>query len=160
MRESPDSSHSARLQLEQFVPFRLNRLAVAVSENLSEVYRETFGLDVPEWRVLVTVCAGNGCTAQHIVASTRMHKTRVSRAVASLVHRKLIERAANPADAREMPLHATRAGEQLYQRLVPLALAREQEILSCLDTDERQAFLGALDRLEASLDLGDVEDVG
>ena len=155
MRESSDPGKSAKLQLERFVPFRLNRLAVAVSENLSQIYRETFGLDVPEWRVLVTVCAGNGCTAQHIVASTRMHKTRVSRAVAGLVHRKLIEQTANPADAREMPLHATRAGEQLYQRLVPLALAREQEILSCLDTVQRQAFLDALDRLEASLDLGD-----
>jgi len=153
MRDGSASAKGARLQLEQFVPFRLNRLAVAVSENLAEIYRETFGLDVPEWRVLVTVCSGNGCTAQHVVASTRMHKTRVSRAVAGLIHRRLIERTASPTDARQLPLHATSAGEQLYQRLVPLALAREREILSCLDPAQRQAFLGALDRLEASLDL-------
>jgi DNA-binding MarR family transcriptional regulator len=145
----------AQLQLEQFVPFRLNRLAVAVSESLSEIYRDTFGLDVPEWRVLVTVCAGQGCTAQHIVASTRMHKTRVSRAVASLIERKLIERTASSNDARELQLHATRAGAQLYQRLVPLALSREREILSCLDMAQRQAFMEALNRLEASLDLRD-----
>jgi DNA-binding MarR family transcriptional regulator len=155
MPEKPVSGASAQLQLERFVPFRLNRLAVAVSENLSEIYRETFGLDVPEWRVLVTVCAGDGCTAQHIAASTRMHKTRVSRAVASLSRRKLIERTANPTDAREQPLHATAVGRQLYQRLVPLALAREREILSCLDRQQQDAFLLALDQLETALDLRD-----
>lgn len=153
MRDNPVAEKGVQLELEQFIPFRLNRLAVAVSENLSEVYRDTFTMDVPEWRVLVTVCAGHGRTAQHIVASTRMHKTRVSRAVASLIERKLIERTASATDARELPLHATKAGEQLYQRLVPLALTRESEILSCLDAAQRRAFLEALDRLEASLNL-------
>jgi DNA-binding MarR family transcriptional regulator len=141
------------LLLAQFVPFRLNRLADAVSRNLSQVYRHRFGLDIPEWRVLVTVGQRQDCTAQHIVLSTRMHKTRVSRAVASLEERELIARTSNCDDAREMRLQLTKAGRRIFAALAPLALERERTLLSCLSDAQRQAFLAGLSRLEKSLDL-------
>lgn len=143
----------ATLLLANFVPFRLNRLADAVSRNLSEIYRDRFRLEIPEWRLLVTIGEPGHCTAQHIVSSTRMHKTRVSRAVASLERRNLIARTANSADAREMRLKLTKSGRRIYQALVPLALEREQELLSCFSAEERGAFLGALMRLEKSLNI-------
>jgi DNA-binding MarR family transcriptional regulator len=139
--------------LADFVPFRLNRLADAVSLNLSEVYRQRFGLEIPEWRVLVTVGARQECTAQHVALSTRMHKTRVSRAVASLEERKLIARAANSEDGREMCLNMTKAGQRVYAALVPLALEREHALLSCLSDSQRQTFIAALSVLEKSLQL-------
>jgi DNA-binding MarR family transcriptional regulator len=144
---------SVTLLLADFVPFRLNRLADAVSRNLSEIYRDRFNLEIPEWRVLVTIGEPGHCTAQHIASSTRMHKTRVSRAVASLEERKLIARAANSADGREMPLHLTKSGRRIYQALVPLALERERELLSCFGIEQRRAFLAALMRLEKSLNI-------
>jgi DNA-binding MarR family transcriptional regulator len=135
------------------VPFRLNRLADAMSHNLSSIYRQRFGLEIPEWRVLVTVGERLDCTAQHIVLSTRMHKTRVSRAVASLRKRKLIGRVANSEDGREMRLHLTETGRRVYAQLVPLALERERALLSCLSDAQRQDFLSGLARLEESLAL-------
>src|ERR1700761_3623517 len=113
------------LQLGNFMPFRLNRLAAEVSEHLAEIYRERFGLDIPEWRVIATVGPRRGCTAQYIAASTRMHKTRVSRAVAALARRGCITRAVSPDDAREVHLELTPAGRRIYAALVPLALERE-----------------------------------
>ena len=53
------------LVLAEFLPFRLNRLAEAVSRNLSEIYQERFGLEIPEWQVLMTVGQREECTAQH-----------------------------------------------------------------------------------------------
>jgi DNA-binding MarR family transcriptional regulator len=144
---------SGTLILADFVPFRLNRLADAVSQDLSEIYRGRFGFRVPEWRVLVTVAQRETCTAQHIVSSTRMHKTRVSRAVAALEQRALLERELNAADARELRLKLTKAGRRIYELLVPLALERERELLASLDAGHRQAFRGALAALEASLGL-------
>src|SRR5208283_4123466 len=111
------------LQLSEFVPFRLNRLAAAVSEYLSVIYRERFGLGIPEWRVLVTIGRHADCTAQQIADSTRMHKTRVSRAVAALRRRALLGRAPSTLDGRELHLRLTAAGRRLYASLVPLALA-------------------------------------
>lgn len=144
---------AASLLLRDFVPFRLNRLATAVSEHLSEIYRERFGLEIPEWRVLVTVGERKDCTAQRIGASTRMHKTRISRAVASLMKRGLIERVLNSRDARELSLHLTKAGKRLYSALVPLALERERLLLSCLEDGQRRGLIEGLTRLEESLGL-------
>jgi DNA-binding MarR family transcriptional regulator len=154
LSESANVSSEA-LELAKFMPFRLNRLAEAVSQDLSKIYRTRFQLAVPEWRVLVTVGQGSPCTAQHIAASTRMHKTRVSRAAAALEARGLIERVAGATDAREMPLRLAKAGRRVYMSLVPQVLQREREILSCLSGPERVRFANALARLENALGLGD-----
>jgi DNA-binding MarR family transcriptional regulator len=141
------------LVLTNFTPFRLNRLAAGVSDHLSEVYKQCFGLEIPEWRVIATVGPAWSCTAQHIADTTRMHKTRVSRAIAHLVKRGLIERASNADDRREMELHLTKAGRAMYTELVPLALERERALLSCFNEEELRAFNEGLERLEEFLGL-------
>lgn len=149
------STQQPALRLSSFVPFRLNRLAVEVSNHLSAIYRERFGLDIPEWRVLVTVAGEHGCTAQQIVASTRMHKTRISRAISYLIEKGLIERVANSADRREMQLQLSRAGRRMYSELVPLALERERALMACMSKTEMRGFVAALDRMEEFLGLAD-----
>jgi DNA-binding MarR family transcriptional regulator len=139
------------LHLSTFVPFRLNRLAVAVSEHLSEVYRKRFELEIPEWRVIATVGPEFGCTAQHIADSTRMHKTRVSRAIAHLEKRRLIERTCCANDRREMQLRLTKAGRLMYVELVPLALERERALLARLSETQLHAFTQGLQLLEEFL---------
>lgn len=141
------------LFLTNFTPFRLNRLATGVSDHLSEVYKHRFGLEIPEWRVIATVGPAWSCTAQHIADSTRMHKTRVSRAIAHLVKRGLIERTSNADDRREMELRLTKAGRAMHAELVPLALERERALLSCLTEEEFRAFSEGLERLEEFLGL-------
>lgn len=141
------------LELAAFVPYRLNRVAVGVSDHLSDIYRERFGLDIPEWRVMATVGSRHGCTAQHIAESTRMHKTRVSRAIAHLEERELIERASSAADRREREVRLTKAGRKMYAELVPLVLERERELLACLTREQLRGLLAGLDALESYLGL-------
>jgi hypothetical protein len=43
------NSDSQGLLLSEFLFFRLNRLAAAVSEYLAVIYREEFDLDIPAW---------------------------------------------------------------------------------------------------------------
>ena len=147
------STRAPLLQLSGFVPFRLNRLATAVSEYLAVIYRERFGLEVPEWRILVTIGLQDDCTAQQVAASTRMHKTRVSRAVAALRKRGLVGRAPSARDARALHLVLTPAGRRLYTALVPLALARERALLGQLSARDQAGLLRGLERLESALGL-------
>ena len=144
-------SPSSTFLLGDFVPFRLNRLADAVSRDLSEIYQDRFGLEISEWRVLVTV-GQRECTAQQVASSTRMHKTRVSRAVASLTKRRLIERV-SCVDARELRLCLTNAGHKVYEVLVPLALKRERTLLAKMSDVHRQGFTAGLAELEGALGL-------
>src|SRR3954467_571206 len=142
------------LDLFRFAPFRLNRLAAEVSSALSSEYRERYGLDIPEWRVLATLGFRNEpCSAQYIAHCTRTHKSTISRAVTALLQRQVVERVENADDRREFSLRLTPKGSALYEELIPRLLRKEREILSCLTADERASFARALGKIEKSLDL-------
>ena len=144
----------AKLDLFSFVPFRLNRLAAEVSAALSSEYRERYGLDIPEWRVLATLgFRDDPCSAQYIAHCTRTHKSTISRAVTTLMQRELIERVENADDRREFALRMTRKGQALYEELIPRLKRKEQEILSCLTAQERRDFASALGKIEKHLNL-------
>src|SRR5512140_3875688 len=145
---------SPALDLFKFAPFRLNRLAAEVSAALSSEYRERYGLDIPEWRVLATLGFRNdACSAQYISHCTRTHKSTISRAVTALMKRQLVERVENEDDRREYRLRMTRKGKALYEELIPRLKRREQEILACLSAQERKQFALLLGKIEQSLDL-------
>jgi DNA-binding MarR family transcriptional regulator len=143
-----------KLNLFKFVPFRLNRLAAEISMALSSEYRDRYGIEIPEWRIIATLGFRDApCSAQYIVQSTKTHKSTISRAVTSLLERGLVERVASPLDRREYALQLSREGKNLYQGLIPRLLNREQEILSCLSVPERRQFEKALAKIEQSLKL-------
>ncbi|WP_244549198.1 MarR family winged helix-turn-helix transcriptional regulator [Bradyrhizobium canariense] len=132
----------------------MNRLAAEVSAALSSEYRERYGLDIPEWRVLATLGFRNeACSAQYIAHCTRTHKSTISRAVTALMTRQLVERVENEDDRREYRLRMTRKGKALYEELIPRLLHKEQDILSCLSARERKDFALMLGKIEQSLDL-------
>ncbi len=148
------SKTASSLDLFKFAPFRLNRLAAEVSAALSSEYRERYGLDIPEWRVLATLGFRNeACSAQYISHCTRTHKSTISRAVTALMKRQLVERVENQDDRREFQLRMTPRGSALYQQLIPRLLRREQEILSCLSAQQRKDFARLLGTIERSLGL-------
>lgn len=153
-RDESATRKITRLDLFKFVPFRLNRLAAEVSSALSVEYQDRYGLDIPEWRVLATLgFRKDPCSAQYIAQCTRTHKSTISRAVTSLMQRKLVERAENADDRREFRLQMTAKGKALYDELIPQLLRREQEILACLSVQERKDFAALLGKIEKSLDL-------
>ena len=94
-------SEAPLLQLEDFLPHRLNVLSSLVSQALTRVYGR-YGIGIPEWRVLVTLGEYGVMTGKAVGAQTHMHKTKVSRAVAQLEQRKFLTRRANRADLREV----------------------------------------------------------
>lgn len=144
----------SKLDLFSFVPFRLNRLAAEVSTELAGEYRDRYGLDIPEWRVLATLgFRDEACTAQYIAYCTRTHKSTISRAVAHLLKQNLVERVENAEDRRELALQLTRKGRALYEELIPQLLRKEQDILSCLTAAERKEFATTLGKIERQLDL-------
>jgi DNA-binding MarR family transcriptional regulator len=134
------------LQLEEFLPHRLNVLSSLVSEALTRVYG-SYHLGIPEWRVLVTLGETEAMTAKAIGARTHMHKTKVSRAVAQLEARKFLARRANRADLREAFLTLTPAGRLVYEELAPRALEFMDRLLAVVAPADRPAFDRAMREL-------------
>jgi DNA-binding MarR family transcriptional regulator len=153
-REIATPQKTDRLDLFKFAPFRLNRLAAEVSAALASEYRERYGLDIPEWRVLATLGFRiEPCSAQYVAHCTRTHKSTISRAVTALLERRLIERVENAEDRREFRLRLTRKGKTLYEELIPRLQDKERDIMACLSDQERKAFDRLIGKIEASLDL-------
>ncbi|ACL56203.1 MarR family winged helix-turn-helix transcriptional regulator [Methylobacterium nodulans] len=142
-----------RLNLLRFVPFRINRLAAEFSNALAADYAR-FDIDIPEWRVLATLgMHETPRSASYVVRCTRTHKTRISRAVSHLVELGLVERQETDENRREIMLQLSPKGRAVYEELVPLLLAREEQLLSGLSTEERESLERLLLALERSLDL-------
>ncbi len=137
----------APLKLEEFLPYRLNVVASLVSQSLSRIYADRYGIGVPEWRVLVTLGQFEMMTGKAIGLHSHMHKTKVSRAVALLEGRKLLVRRANRADLRESFLTLTAAGRAMYEDLAPVALEFTRKLSESIDPADRAAFDRAIDRL-------------
>jgi DNA-binding MarR family transcriptional regulator len=123
------------LRLEDFFPYRLNRIAVGVSRRFQAVYSKQFGLTIPSWRVLATIAQFGSITAKEIGLHSDMHKTKVSRAVRDLEQRRWLTRVTKPLDRREELLSLTAAGRRNYRDLVPLMRALEQQLLTSLGAD-------------------------
>jgi DNA-binding MarR family transcriptional regulator len=139
----------APLKLEQFLPYQLNVVSSLVSQALSRVYAQRYGIGVPEWRVLVTLGQHPMMTAKAIGAHTHMHKTKVSRAVAILEKRRLLGRRPNREDKREAFLSLTTAGRNIYEELAPHALNFAARLTEILTPADREAFNRALAQLTA-----------
>jgi DNA-binding MarR family transcriptional regulator len=138
---------TAPLKLETFLPYRLNVVASLVSQALSRIYSERYGIGVPEWRVLVTLGQYGTMTGKAVGAHSHMHKTKVSRAVALLEKRKFVARRANRADMREAFLSLTPTGRGIYEELAPGALDFAKHLTEAIDPSDRAAFNRAIDSL-------------
>src|SRR5215472_18488899 len=124
----PLQAPTAMLELEKFLPYRLSVLAQLVSESLHDLYAGPFGLTVTQWRVMAALGRFAPLTARDVGQRIVMDKVAVSRAVAGLMKRGLIERATDKADRRRASLRLSTRGRAMYGRIVPIALAYEERL--------------------------------
>lgn len=139
------------LSLTRFLPYRCNTLARKISLSLSRIYTERFGISIAEWRVLVTLAEYGELQAKHIGELTSMDKVQVSRAVAAMQGRGLLQRRPCERDSRAALLCLSADGADLYRRIEPEALAWEQSLLAPLAPAERDTLFALIDKLEVQL---------
>jgi DNA-binding MarR family transcriptional regulator len=142
----------APFSLRGFLPYQLAVLADYTSTRFAEVYSKKCGLSIPEWRVLATAGERDMLRAKDIEAERHLHKTVVSRAVAKLRARGLIELKSNVEDRRESFLLLTAKGRRLYSKIVPLARVYSNEIVATLSAAERAGLEHGLDRMIECVD--------
>ncbi len=137
------------LELEKFLPYRLSVLAQIVSESLHGLYAQPFGLTVTQWRVMAALGRFAPLTASDVGQRIVMDKVAVSRAVAGLLKRGLVERSTDRRDRRRASLRLSARGRAMHARIVPLALGYEERLNQTLSPEERRTFDVLSDRLMA-----------
>jgi DNA-binding MarR family transcriptional regulator len=122
-------------------------LSNTISGRIAELYDREFGLSIQEWRVMTVVADAPGINAKEIGRRTAMDKVAVSRAITSLLTSRRLERRTHDEDRRHSELYLTAAGEAVYRRIVPMALAEEARLLKTLSASEREQLNVLLSKL-------------
>lgn len=144
------------IPLQDFVPYRLNVVAEASSRSLAQCYQTRYGISVAEWRVLTTLYHLAPLSAQEVGEQTNQDKTRVSRAIKSLLAMQCIERTWCSEDRRKSVLCLTPQGQKLYLEAAVEAQQWQQKLERGLGPQKMALLLDLLADLEGTL--GGFED--
>ena len=110
-------------------------------------YKRLAGLSSVEFGLVASLGRRPPMSVAKLAEAVGMDKGQISRALAGLVSRKLVSRAVNPRDNREVLVGLTRTGLIAHETIVAGALERNQRLLEQLGEDEVAGLLGQIDRL-------------
>ena len=134
-------------EITDFLPYLLNRAAEESSLGFQAHYRERHGMLRTEWRVLFHLGRYGALTAREICDRARIHKTKVSRAVAALEDKRFLSRTEDAADRRREPLVLTRAGVRVYAELAEEARRYDARLAERFSAAEMRTLRECLRRL-------------
>jgi DNA-binding MarR family transcriptional regulator len=144
-----ETMDAGEFDLDQFLPFRLNRAAEFIALRFAAAYKAEYGLTRPEWRTLAALGSSGRMTATAVGVHSTMHKTKVSRAVYALEKRRWLKRTQDEQDRRVEHLELTAAGSKAYGELTLLAGRYSAELASLLGEDGLRALASGLAAVEA-----------
>ncbi len=126
----------SRFDLESFLPYQLAVLSQRVSEGFARHYRDRFGMNVAEWRVVAHLSQQEAVSVREICRRVHMDKPKVSRAASRLEAKGFVRKVENARDRRLVELSLTAAGRRMVDELTPLAEAYEAELVALLGGDD------------------------
>jgi DNA-binding MarR family transcriptional regulator len=110
-------------------------------------YKRLAGLSSVEFGLVASLGHRPPMSVARLAEAVGMDKGQISRALAGLVSRKLVSRAVNPRDNREVLVCLTRNGLIAHEAIVAGAVERNQRLLEELGKDDVAKLLGQIDRL-------------
>lgn len=133
--------------LQDFLPFLLNRAAEDSSLEFQSHYKNRYGMLRNEWRVLFHLGTYGQMTAKDIGQRAKIHKTKISRAVAKLTERRFVSRSRDEKDRRSEHLRLTPAGEAAYRDLREQAKTYDAGLAARFTSDEVELLRAMLRKL-------------
>ncbi|WP_378942950.1 MarR family winged helix-turn-helix transcriptional regulator [Paracoccus sp. R86501] len=138
-------------QLQDFLPYLLNHAAEDVGQAFGRIYKDRYGMLRTEWRVLAHLGQFGPMDATQIGTMARVHKTKISRAVAALQAKRFVTRDTDQDDRRRARICLTRAGQAAYADLAAIALDYDRALAARLTPDEHAVLLTCLRKLGCDL---------
>jgi DNA-binding MarR family transcriptional regulator len=149
------ASCGAVLDLNSHIATKVAIFANRLSRSASRFYRKRYGFGVVEWRVMMFVGHATETRANRICRETDLDKGAVSRSLNVLVRMGIVSVREDGADNRRNNVALTAKGRALHDRLVPVALERQRELLLDVTPEEARAFSDLIDRLQSNVSDGE-----
>ncbi|MGH8847016.1 MAG: MarR family transcriptional regulator [Polaromonas sp.] len=132
--------------------YRLSRLLGVAGGLVTRLCEGRYGITRREWRVMAVLAESEGLQSSQLAHRAQLDRARTSKAITTLVGKKLLHRQARPEDRRQVVLSLSDEGRALYAALYPQVIALNRELLTSLTTDAASGLDLALTRLQQKAD--------
>lgn len=123
----------------RFIPYRVARLQARLNRQATHLLGKHSGLTLTQWRIIVLLHHDNVSMLSEMAEFAGIDKGLLSRNLATLVDRKLVETVRDRSDRRIKRLQLTKSGAALHDRIFPIMLWRHQRL--CRDLTDEQAAM-------------------
>ena len=131
--------------LDALVQVKLVRLAELISRRASQTFEARFGVKNTELRILVILArADRPLAVSELARRARIDKAWISRSLAGLCARNLVERVAEPSHPRAPSLRLTDEGIALSCAIAPIAEQHQVELIAGLSHADVDRLVDAL----------------
>ena len=138
--------------LDDLLLYRLARLLSVGGSMVIRLCEGRFGITRREWRVIARLAQEQELLSSQLADSIQLDRARTSRAITSLVAKKLVRRRAGAADRRQARLALTAEGRALYGALFPLVCEINQGLLAAVPAADVQRLDRALAAMQQQAD--------
>ncbi len=151
MKPAPAAASPA-YSIEAAMPYLLNRIVNRLNRLLVEQLK-AHGMTFRDWRVLAFLAATERRTIVELAEYSVIPHSTLSRLLDRMERNGLVKRAGAPHDLRAVVLSLTPTGRKRYERVLPLALALNAELMQGFTAEERRMLAALLGRMRDNLGL-------
>lgn len=132
--------------------FIVNRTAYVLRLRMLErLRREGYKLTPEECAILHHLWQQDGQTQSELASSTIRERTTTTRILDGLVRKGLVERRGHPDDRRKVCAWLTKKGQQLRERLLPVALQMAKHGTAGLSPKDIETTMRTLSHIQNNL---------
>jgi DNA-binding MarR family transcriptional regulator len=137
---------------ERYVPFLITVISNSLYRSASPFYQARFGIGVTEWRVLSALAVEPNSTANRVCHIAQLDKAAASRSLKVLEKGGFVAIEPHQTDARKRKVELKPTGRELHDRILRVALRRQEQMLGGLSREETQSFVALLQRVRANIE--------
>jgi len=141
----------ARLELDDFLPYLINRVGVALVTRFTEQALARHEVTIDMWRVLAALSNKGRQRQVDLAGMTSIEASTVSRLVTRLLQRGFVNRSRSRTNGREVVVELTARGKSLVNELIPVALSVESSAIGAMGTRDLVRIKQILHRMYANL---------
>lgn len=152
------SSPQQHLTPERMLGQRIHAFSNMISGHFFRRTERPFGVSLAEWRVLRSVLVEPGTSQGEIATAQGLNVMNVSRAVAGLRSKGLIQANPDPEDRRRTQLSATQTGTEIGEDISARERLVYDHLFSVLDDSEVAVLNELLGRVNSAMRDGGLPD--
>lgn len=151
---SPTSEKDGRpvIDVTSYIPYFLTSVNNALSRGASQLYLETFGIGIVEWRAIATLASEPRIPASRICELVALDKAATSRSLARLHQLGYLDFEAPEPDLRKKIWWLNDEGYRLHDRILAIALERERRLIEGVDPEDLETFLRVMRIMRRNVD--------